>query len=110
MTEDWVVANDFHHAAHDYAHKEATKAANKLKKVIRRLWGFDNKVVVEAQYKSAYEQFYRDQLLREIIGFIRSELKRSGERPAKGLVHDLAVDASRDHLHTLFNINPEAQQ
>ena len=102
---NWAASREVHNAAHDHAHKEATKVANKLKKAIRRLYGFDNKVVVEAQYKSAYEQLYRDQLLLELVSLFRREITLEVKRLTRGHDEGLAPVA---HLHQMFGLDPEA--
>jgi hypothetical protein len=102
MTGDWVVANDFHHAAHDYAHKEATKVARQVKKAIKRTPGLDVEALVETAYKSAYEPAYRDRLLLGLVSLFRREMTFEGKRLNQDHAENLAADASSEHLRQVF--------
>jgi len=100
-TNDWIASQNLHHEAHRRAEKEAKRIAGKVRKAIRYLWEVENKKeLIEAAHRSTYDRVYREQLMLELIGLMRRELKASGEHPH----HDLA------HLEALFGIERGIEQ
>ena len=106
MTEQkgWRIRQAAQEAAHDYAHKEATRSSRKVAKAIDRLYGFDHKLVRETVYKSTYDAFYRDKFPEELADLLLREMRSIAQAQLAPTLE------GSGELSALSGLNPEAQQ
>ena len=106
MTEQkgWRIRRAAQEAAHNFAHKEATRSARKVAKAIDRLYGFNHKLVRDTVYKSTYDAFYSDRFQEEIIDHLLREMRGIAQAQLTPTIE------GRRELSALFGLDSEAQQ